>query len=114
MHSPFRLSIIGLAGLFVTVTATVFAQRGAARPSTSGPMDVTTRIVASAQTCGEVPLAFPEMFDRRLHVVGLPEVVAVPVLPLNECRDGRPGAHPVLEGVAVSTRVALHEASARE
>jgi Protein of unknown function (DUF3500) len=49
MHSPLRIVSIVLAGLFVTVTTTVVAQRGTATASTGGQADVTTRIVASAQ-----------------------------------------------------------------
>lgn len=48
MHSPLRIASIALAGLFVTVTATV-AQRGATPASTSAQAAVTARIVASAQ-----------------------------------------------------------------
>jgi hypothetical protein len=47
MHLPPRTISIALAGLLVTVTATVMAQRGTAPASNSA--DVTTRIVASAQ-----------------------------------------------------------------
>ena len=40
---------MALAGLFVVVTGTVVAQRGASSASTTAQTDVTTRIVASAQ-----------------------------------------------------------------
>src|SRR5258708_13593425 len=49
MHLPGRIGLV-VVGVFVTITATVVAQRGTPAASPGAPADVTARIVASAHT----------------------------------------------------------------
>ena len=54
MHPPLRIASAASAGLFVIVTATMVAQRGATQPPAGGQGELTSRIVASAQALSEM------------------------------------------------------------
>ena len=76
MPIPFRTV---LAGLLVTITGTLVAQRGATSPPTSAQTDVTTRIVASAQAllntlddAGRAKLQFPFDGPQKTRWSNLP------------------------------------------
>ena len=79
MHSPLRIASIALAGLFVTVTATVVAHALQPPASTAVPADVTARIVASAQSllktlddAGRAKVQFPFDGPQKTRWSNLP------------------------------------------
>ena len=79
MASRLRTASIVLAGLLVTVTTTVIAQRGTATASTGVQLDVTTRIVGSAQAllstlgdAGRAKVQFPFDGPQKARWSNLP------------------------------------------
>ena len=84
-HSPLRIASIALAGLAVAMTGTVVAQRGATSASTGAQSDVTTRIVASAQSllktlddAGRAKVQYP--FDSPQKGIGGPMMCGLTAL----------------------------------
>ncbi len=79
MQSPPRIISIAAAGLFITITTAVVAQRGTAPASTGAQADVTTRIVASAQAlvntlgdAGRAKVQFPFDGPQKARWSNLP------------------------------------------
>jgi hypothetical protein len=79
MQPPLRIASTALAGLFVAVTATMVAQRGATQSSANARADVTSRIVASAQAlsvtlgdAGRAKVQFPFDGPQKARWSNLP------------------------------------------